>query len=177
MSFQPSRTRTSAKNYKRALVIAALMTAIATALLVIPPWWHLIMEPGLTPGPGPVPTLPVSSPTPVPSVSDQVRPVTRQPQQQVCARWQSNESQKTYDFICQGPGAFLVRQIDSDGRENTGTGTASADGQVQVEILIARNNRTAHLRLRLSGDGQRLEGSWYGNATVESGEVSFHRIQ
>src|SRR4051812_14173171 len=139
MSFQPSRTRTGARNYKRALAIAAIVTAIATALLVIPPYWHLIVERGLTPGPGPVP-LPTlaASPTPVPSVNDQVPPVTQQ--QQVCGRWQSNESQKIYDFICQGPGAFQIRQIDRTGRENTGTGTASANGQVQAEILIARNN-------------------------------------
>jgi hypothetical protein len=169
-------------NYRLIIASAAIVTAIAAALALVPPWRVMIIEMlGFSVPVAPAKQLPPSS-APEPPVATLPNPVTnpdptsRTEQHQVCGSWQSNGSQKTYAFICRGSGVLQIRQIDSTGRENTGTGTASADGQVQAEIRIARNNRRAYLRLRLSTDGQRLDGTWYGNAAEESGEVSFHRV-
>lgn len=183
MSFQPSRTRAGAHNYRLAMLILAVVMTLAAILALVPSYRTMLIE--LLGWAGPVTMVPAPTPTPTPGSAgiSQPTPITNVPQptpqqHQVCGRWQSPRSQKTYDFICQGPGTFRVRQVDGAGGENTGTGTVGPDGQeVQAHILIARNNRTAYLRLRLSSDGQRLDGSWSGDAAVETGAVSFRRIQ
>lgn len=182
MSFQPSRTRAGATNYKLAMLILAVVMTLAAILALVPSYRTMLIDiKGLA---GPVPTIyPAPSPTPASAGVSQPTPITNLPQptpqqHQVCGRWRSQRSEKTYDFICHSATTFQVRQVDDAGGENTGTGTVAPDGQeVQAQILIARNNRTAYLRLRLSSDGQRLDGSWSGNAAVETGAVSFHRVQ
>jgi hypothetical protein len=38
-------------------------------------------------------------------------------------------------------------------------------------------NRMAYLKLRLSTDGQKMEGSWHGDDPRETGLLTFHKIQ
>src|SRR5258708_34689930 len=164
MSFQPSRTRTGAHNYRLAMLILAVVMTLAAILALVPSYRAMLIE--LLGWAGPVTMVPAPTPTPTPGSAgvSQPTPITNVPQptpqqHQVCGRWHSPRSQKTYDFICHGPGTFLVQQVDSAGGENTGTGTVAPDGQeVQAQILIARTNRTAYLKLRLSRAAERLHG-------------------
>lgn len=176
------RTRGKAGNYRLVLAIAAVVSAVATSLAVVPSWRLMVIDMfGLS-----APKAPTkqTEPSPISEVQAETRPnpVLQPPttmskeRREACGRWQSKESHKTYEFICQGSGDFRIRQIDSTGRENHGSGTTNSDGQVEAQIVIARNNRTAYLRLQFSSDGQQLNGSWYGNSAEESGEVSFHRV-
>jgi hypothetical protein len=159
-----------------------LIMALAALLALIPPYRSMLIE--LLGFPLAAPTTAPAAPTPNVASGSQPTPVTTPPpavtqtdQHQVCGRWQSDGSEKTYDFICRDRVTFQLRQINGAGGENSGSGTFTADGQVHAQILIARNNRTAYLKLRLSGDGQRLDGFWSGSAAIETGAVSFRRIE
>ena len=174
MSSQPASRRNSSTHYRRNTLIIAAITAVSTALLVIPAWRN---SGGLPPSnqwttPTPTPT-PRPSPVQTPQVVSTPLPAVKP---NVCGRWKSVSSQKIYDFVCQGQ-RFEIRELNGEGQNNTGSGSVSQDGEIQAALLIAKKDRTAHLRLRLSNDGQRLDGSWYGNDPRESGTLSFYRIQ
>jgi hypothetical protein len=169
MSYQTIRRWSSRTIYTILGLIIALVTAVSTALLVPPAWWNLQRNPASTQQPEPV-----ARNSAVPS-GNQVIPIAKQ--QTVCGLWQSESSQKKYDFVCQGQSSFQVHEIGSTRQNNTGSGTIREDGQIQAEMLITKRGRTAHLRLHLSNDGQKIEGSWYGGDAKESGTLSFHRVQ
>jgi hypothetical protein len=174
MSSQTAWRRNSTTHYRRNTLIIAAITAVSTALLVIiPAWQNSGKHPSREQQIGSIPT-PTPRAVQTPEAISTPIPVARPT---VCGRWRSVQSQKNYDFVCQGQSSFQIRELNGQGQNNTGSGSVGQNGEIQAELLIAKKDRTAHLRLRLSSDGQRLDGTWYGDDAHESGDLSFYRIQ
>jgi hypothetical protein len=135
------------------------------------------------------PSPPVASPTPLShKVIEPKRPEPEQPivsvpsptpkrRSDICGVWVSATSQKQYEFVCQEPDVFQVRQINGQGLKNRGSGKVTEDGKIEADLFILPKERTAHLSLQLSPDGQKIEGTWHGDdPKIESGQLTFHRI-
>lgn len=171
MSFQPTRRSNSASKFRRNTLIIGGITALATLLMVPPAWWSSVLKDLFTASPPPAPA-PVTRPTDPAAAS--VPPVASST---VCGRWRSSTSQKNYLFVCKGESSFQIREISGDDQANAGAGNIRQNGKVEADLLIAKKDRTAHLRLQLSDDGQRLVGTWYGDNQNESGTLSFYRVE
>ena len=173
MSSQPASRRNSNTNFRRNALFWAALTAISTALMVVaaflnpvtnaPPQQKVVVVPAPTPAPAQTPEA-VRAPIPTPGPT-------------LCGRWRSVKSQKDYNFVCRGQNSFQIQELNDGLQNNSGSGWISSNGEIQAELLIAKKDRTAHLRLQLSSDGQRLDGTWYGNHARESGTLSFYRVQ
>jgi hypothetical protein len=187
MSSRPTFRRNSNTSYRRIMLIIALVAALSAALMVFPAWWSGVFNPpnGST-GPGsnsntqatvvsPSPIVGIGSPSPSPTPTP--TPTLRVAQRAICGKWRSVSSQKNYNFICQGQGTFQIQEMNDRGQTNTGSGTIGPNGEISADLLIARNDRTAHLSLQLSSDGQWLVGTWNGVSKTEAGSISFQRIQ
>jgi len=57
-----------------------------------------------------------------------------------------------------------------------GTGNFSG-ADVNAQITVRNMNRIASLKLKLSGDGKRLEGTFHGLDLRETGSIAFDKIQ
>jgi hypothetical protein len=167
---RPQSDWTRTKMY--AVIIAA--TAIVVAGAAFYQAWRLVPPP-LPPHGGPVvqhsPTpavTPSAAPTPSPTQ------VARRPN--VCGVWLSETSQKKYDFVCQGEDFFEIYEVGEAGANKTGTGKITGEGSVEADLLSLPKKRRAQLKLTLSADGRKLEGSWQGEDPRESGRLMFHKV-
>lgn len=97
-------------------------------------------------------------------------------QRTVCGTWVSETSRKRYDFVCQGQGFFEIYEVSDKGLNKNGSGKLIEGDNVEVELLSMPKNRRAHLKLKLSSDGLRMEGSWRGDDPREYGQLLFHRV-
>lgn len=163
-------TKTSQREwttYAVLMLLVLVVTAVSTAMLV-PPAWRAVIDRSQTTEPI------VRSPAPLfdgPSVDSQ--PGLKS----VCGLWRSGNSRKQYGFICQQQNAFKIHEINGQGPNNTGSGKVTEDGKVEAHLLILPKKRTAHLKLQLSADGQKLEGTWNGDDPREAGQLTFHRVE
>jgi hypothetical protein len=175
-----------------------LISAASQALLVPPAWWKLPQNTSQTQEPvAQSPTQPVADPSSPsreatePKRLDSEKPAANPPANQpsanppapphakrsdVCGAWLSETSQKQYDFVCHGQGTLQVRQVSGAGLKNTGVGTFTDDGRIEADLMILPKNRTAHLSLKLSPDGQKIVGVWHGDDHDEHGDLTFRRV-
>ncbi|HEY9405716.1 MAG TPA: hypothetical protein VIQ24_23905 [Pyrinomonadaceae bacterium] len=164
MNSQPPLNNLSSNRfYAIAMLLAALIGTLAQ-VVVIPPTWK---------------SWPYEEPKPQPSVTPVPTPTkaeTFQSQINVCGTWLSMTSQKRYDFVCQGQGAFEIYEVSDKGLSKNGSGKLTEEGNVEADLLSMPKNRRAHLRLKLSADGRRMEGTWQGEDPRESGQLMFHRV-
>ena len=167
MNSQPPLNNLSGNRfYAIAMLLAALIGTLAQVVVIPPTWkWWPYEE-----------TKPQTSvtPTPTPNLTDKAGSL--QNQTNVCGTWVSMTSRKRYDFVCQGQGAFEIYEISDKGLSKNGSGKLTEEGNVEADLLSMPKNRRAHLRLRLSADGRRMEGSWQGEDPRESGQLMFHRV-
>lgn len=166
MNSQPSADSLSSKRlYAVAMLLAALIGTLAQ-VVVVPSalnWW-----------PNDKPKAQTSA-TPAPTTISAAKTGPLQSQPNVCGTWVSATSQKRYDFVCQGQGSFEIYEISDKGLNKNGSGKLTEEGNVEADLLSMPKNRRAYLRLRLSADGRRMEGSWQGEDPRESGQLMFHR--
>lgn len=94
-----------------------------------------------------------------------------------CGLWQSETSQKRYTFICSDANSFDVYLNNaSEGLVKVGTG--NFDGpNVEADLYVLTKNRSAHLSLRLSEDGETLAGTWRGEDEREIGQLIFRKLK
>lgn len=167
MNLQPPVDNLSnTKRYAIAMLLMALISAVAQ-VVVVPPTlklWPFEESKAQTSA------TPASTPSPTPQT------VPLQSQSNVCGTWMSATSRKRYDFICQGEDYFEIYEVSDKGLSKNGSGKLTKEGNVEADLLSMPKNRRAHLRLRLSVDGRRMEGSWQGKDPRESGQLMFHRV-
>jgi hypothetical protein len=115
-------------------------------------------------------------PSPTPKNSPTVTPSAAAPLPSVCGLWQSETSGKKYNFICQGQSFFEMYEVGADqGLTKVGSGNVNGDS-VEADFFSLTKGRSAKLKLRLSADGRKLEGTLQGNDPRESGWLTFHKI-
>jgi len=137
---------------------------VSTALLVPPAWWKG----------RPAPDSPHATPSPTPSLP---APQAKK-QVSVCGHWISETSHKKYAFVCKDEHSLQINEVDSDGRTNSGSATITDNGYIKGDLFIGNKGRVAHLRLQVSSDGQRIQGSWVGDDPAnETGILAFHRAE
>ena len=133
---------------------------VSTALLVPPAWWK-----GRSPGPNSNTAPPITNPQ-----------VKKQPE--VCGVWVSETSEKKYSFVCKDQNSFQIDEVNFNGHTNSGSGSFTDGGHINADLFIPKRSRMAHLRLQLSSDGKRIDGTWVGDDPAnESGIVAFHRAE
>lgn len=162
----PTNNLSSSRRYAVAMLLMALISAVAQ-VVVVPPtwkWWPYEESKAQT----------SATPTPTPSPTPKTAPL--QTQANVCGTWVSMTSQKRYDFVCQGQGSFEIYEVSNRGLNKNGSGRLTEDGNVEADLLSMPKNRRAHVKLKLSADGRRMEGSWRGEDPRESGQLTFHRV-
>ncbi len=155
---QPPDDITKNKKYALAILLVAIISAISQTL-VVPPAWKL---------------WPAEEPRAQTSPTPAATPIQNRPN--VCGIWVSSTSQKRYDFVCQGGDSFEIYEVSDQGINKNGSGKLTEGSKVEAEILSTPKNRKARLKLMLSTDGRRMEGSWKGDDPRESGQLMFHRI-
>lgn len=167
MNSQPSVDSLSGKKlYALVMLLTALVGALAQ-VVVVPPAWGWWPYEGLK-------TQTSATPAPIPKPAPKTEPLQSQPN--VCGTWASATSRKRYDFVCQGQGSFEIYEVSDKGLSKNGSGRLTEEGNVEADILSMPKNRKAHLRLKLSADGRRMEGPWWGDDPRESGQLTFYRI-
>lgn len=162
----PADNLSNNKVYAVAMLLAAIIGTLAQ-VVVVPPalkWWPYEEQKAQT------------SATPAPTPNPTPKSGTLQSQTNVCGTWVSATSQKRYDFVCQGQGSFEIYEVSDKGLSKNGSGKLTEDDSVEADLLLMPKNRRAHLRLKLSADGRRMEGSWQGEDPRESGQLMFQRI-
>lgn len=174
---RPDSDWTKTKLYAGIMLLATLAGAGVQVLLVPPAWWPIFWPPnqGQNERTAQAQTqTPPQQSHPAPVV-DQTT-VQKPPQQNVCGVWLSATSQKRYNFVCLGNDSIEIYEVTSQGTNKNGSGRLTGEGGVEASILSSPKNRWAHLKLRLSADGQRLQGSWRGDDPRESGQSTFYRV-
>lgn len=179
---RPDSDWTKTKVYAGVMLLATFVGAGVQVLLVPPAWWPIFRPPnqGQNERTAQGPTS--QEPEQVPPQQSSPMPVVKQPagqtspQQKVCGVWLSTTSQKRYNFVCQGNDSFEIYEVTSQGANKNGSGKLTGDGNVEASLLASPKNRWAHMKLRLSDDGQRLQGSWRGDDPRESGQLMFYRV-
>lgn len=166
MKLQSLKDRVSRKTlYPAVMLLTALIGTLAQVVVVPPAWNWWPYEP--------------------PKAKTTVTPDTRQPepktnplpsQHTVCGAWISVTSRKRYDFVCGGGGSFEIYEVTDKGLSKNGWGKLTEGGAVEADLVSMPKNRKAHLRLRLSPDGRRMDGSWQGDDPRESGNLIFQRV-
>src|SRR3989442_12554083 len=152
MRYPVLRRRRNRRIYGALTLLVLAIGAISTALLVPPAWRAYRAQ---------TPTLPYQDPINSASsgVSVTPSPITRMSAPAVCGVWRSETSQKQYAFVCHGQNRIHVSEINDHGSSNSGSGKINADGKIEVDILVLTKNRTDHLSLTISVDGQEMEGT------------------
>lgn len=167
MNSQPPTDNLSSKKlYAIVMLLTALIGTLAQ-VVVVPPTWNWWPYEGSKVQTPPPPVLTDDRSTP--------RKDPLQSQPNVCGTWVSATSGKQYDFVCQGQGSFEIYEVSDKGLSKNGSGRLTEEGNVEADLLSVPKNRRARLRLRLSADGRRMEGSWQGEDPRESGQLTFHR--
>jgi hypothetical protein len=172
---QPTEDWTKGKKYAVITLVVAVFAAIAQAL-VVPPAWIQANSSSSTPtsaNSNPSVTAPPVTTPPVMEL-----PVTPIPKQQnICGVWLSLTSRKQYNFVCQDQDAFVIYEVSDQQLIQNGSGTLTNNGDVKARLFLSNKKRTAHISLRLSPDGQKMEGSWRGDDPRESGALMFHKVK
>ncbi len=162
----PANNLSNTKFYAVAMLLAALIGTAAQVVGLPPAWkWWPYKEPGAQ-----------TSATPAPSPSPTTQAGSLQGPPNVCGTWVSATSRKRYDFVCQGQRSFEIYEIGDKGLSKNGSGKLTEEGGVEADLISMPKNRRARLRLKLSTDGRRMEGSWQGEDPRESGQLMFHRV-
>lgn len=173
---QPQPPR-QGRDWSGHIVIVLLMLLLALAGVIVgamqvqrlPTWW-----PWGTDNTNRV--LEEVSPTPTPKSSPVATPLPVISQSSVCGIWLSRTSGKRYNFICQNQNFFELYEVGSDqGLTKVGSGTVNGDA-IEVDFFSTIKRRSAKLKLTLSADGQKLEGTMQGNDPRESGWLTFQKI-
>lgn len=149
MNLQPLKNGMSRRTLYASVMLLTAVIGMLAQVIVVPPawkWW------------------------PYTEVKEQ--PTLNQ--RNVCGTWVSATSRKRYDFVCLGQGSFEIYEVSDQGLSKNGSGKLIEDN-VEAELLSMPKSRRAHLRLKLSADGLRMEGSWQGDDPRESGQLMFHR--
>jgi hypothetical protein len=164
LSLQPSlRDWTRSKPY-RAL---ALFAGIISAVIAVATLWHAVSVSRTTQQ-----RVPVNSALPV--ATSPTSPSFNQPN--LCGEWLSETSHKQYQFVCTGQDLFEIYEISDQGLNKTGSGKVTDDGTLEADFHSLTKNRWAHLKLTLSPDGRKMEGSFQGADPRESGWLTFRRV-
>ncbi len=164
---QPPQFDWSKTKFYTGVALITMLLGIGIQASLVPTAWWPILFPAPTERPGP-------QSSPVPVTISSANPLVRQ--QNVCGVWLSETSRKRYNFICQAQDSFEIYEISDQGLNKNGSGKLTEDGNIEAEFLSLPKNRRAHLKLRLSADGRKMEGSWQGDDPRESGRLLFHRI-
>jgi len=90
--------------------------------------------------------------------------------------WLSETSHKQYNFACKGHDSFEIYEISDQGLTKVGTGKIIDDGNLEADFHVLKKKRWAHLQLKLSPDGQKMEGPYHGSDSGEHGWLTFHRV-
>ena len=163
MSFQPNNLpgRPEWTTYTTMMLLLIAVTAVATALPIsqlVRSWW---------------------APSEAVAENRASEPARKSESalslQNVCGRWQSHTSEKSYNFICASDGLFEVYEETSGGLIKVGTGNVSDDGTVKADLVSPAKNRRGHWKLRLSSDGRTMTGPWHGDDPRESGQLAFNK--
>jgi hypothetical protein len=159
-------------------LLAALVTALAQVMGVLPALDKWLSEVQVTHNSG----GPVGSPTADPIASPTASPVatstsmTASSRKHVCGAWRSDGSRKQYDFVCNGPNSFEIYEVSGQALNKNGSGKLTEEGDIEADLTSFPKNRKAYLKLSVSADGQKLEGTWRGDDPRESGRLMFRRI-
>lgn len=145
------------------MLLAIVLTALATALQVpqsISQWirslrQEAVVEKGVSP-----------------VAESSIKP---RPRQDVCGTWQSQTSQKHYNFVCRSEGLFEVYEVSTGGLIRAGSGNVDADGSVEAHLVSPAKNRRGRWKLKLSPDGRTMQGPWYGEDPREFGQLTFYK--
>lgn len=171
---QPPTPQISWTTTKPYAVIIALGTIIMAGAAFYEAWRHW----GLTPASETPAMVPVALGSPTPSASPALTatPALATKHQNICGTWLSSSSHKKYNFVCHGEGFFEIYEVSEGGANKTGTGKITDDGSVEADLISLEKNRKAQLRLRLSTNGQMMDGSWRGEDPRESGRLTFQKV-
>jgi hypothetical protein len=94
-----------------------------------------------------------------------------------CGVWQSANSSKRYTFVCHDENTFEIFENDpNQGLIRVGSGVIS-QGSVNGSLFVRDKGRAAALSLRISEDGQKMEGSFKGLDPTEFGQVVFQKLE
>lgn len=166
MSFQPTKpTGNEWTTYATIMLLAIVLTAFATALQVpqsISEWIRSLRTPEAVVEKG---VSPVTEPAVKPHPA----------RQDVCGTWQSQTSQKHYNFVCRSEGLFEVYEVGNGVLIRAGSGKVNADGSVEADLVSPAKNRKGHWKLKLSPDGRIMQGPWYGDDPREFGQLTFYK--
>lgn len=165
------RPRRSRSNWSKTNAYAALILVIgfigaAAAVYSVWPPNKNSQEPPATNSASPVST-PTATPLPAaPSVD----------QPNICGVWLSETSHKQYNFVCKEHDSVEIYEISNQGLTKVGAGKVTNAGNLEADFHVLTKDRWAHLQLKLSPDGQTMEGSYQGRDQRESGRLTFHRV-
>jgi len=167
MSFQPNpQNRTEWTSYATIMLLAIVVTALGTALQVpqsITQWLRSIR-------------MPVPAVQKADSALPEASRIQFSQQEAICGGWQSQTSQKKYQFVCKSNGYFEVYELTESGLIKIGSGSATHDGTVEADLVSIAKNRRGHWKLTLSSDGRMMHGPWYGDDPRESGQLTFYKV-
>jgi hypothetical protein len=90
--------------------------------------------------------------------------------------WLSETSGKQYNFVCTPQGSFEMYEISDQGQRDVGSGIVAGDGNLDADLHVLTKNKWVHLKLRLSEDGRKMEGSFRGSDPREAGGLTFHKV-
>jgi hypothetical protein len=167
------------KDWSGHIIVVLLMLLLMLAGVIVgalqiqklpPPWW-----PWGTSNPDNRGLVEVE-PTPTPKSSPGITPSPVAPQSSICGLWQSETSNKRYNFICQSQNFFEIYEVSGDqGLAKVGSGTFYGDN-IEADYFSITKGRSAKLKLKMSADGRKLEGPLQGKDPRESGWLIFHKI-
>lgn len=160
-------TFTSQRDWSKTRIYAAIM--IAAALVQISTWkgWPFNRSEAVPPDnqeqitQGTVP--PIAGPSTNPSDK----------KQGICGGWHTAHRQ--YNFVCQGQTSFEIYEGGDQGMIRRGSGRITSSGAIEADLFSSAKNRTGHLILNLSADGESLEGPWHGDDPRETGRLEFRK--
>lgn len=155
------------------MMLIALLGVIVGALQIQklpPPWWPWGPPDSANRG------LVEVDATPTPKSSPIATPPQSIPQSSICGLWRSETSGKQYNFICRTQNFFEIYEVSSDqGLTKVGSGTINGE-VVDASYFSTAKRRSAKLELKISADGQTLEGTMKGQDPRESGWLIFHKV-
>lgn len=165
------RSRTSRSNWSTTNTYAAIILLIgiigaAATLYSACPTKKNLQEHLATGAPSPISNPPA---TPLPAT-------TSVDGQNICGVWLSETSHKQYNFVCKEHGSVEIYEISNQGLARVGAGKITEAGNLEADFHVQTKNRWARLQLKLSPDGQTMEGSYHGTDPREAGRLTFHRV-
>lgn len=171
ISMVDKRSRTSRSNWSTNNTYAALILIIGfigAGATLYSVWSSKknSQDPPATGAASPIPNPPATPPPATTSVNGQ----------NICGVWLSETSHKQYDFVCKEQGSVEIYEISNQGLTRVGAGKITEAGNLEADFHVQTKNRWARLQLKLSPDGQTMEGSYHGSDLREVGRLTFHRV-